>query len=113
MQATHLFITTDINDHRLIIAASGQLDVNSSPQLDTLLHEALSHPDKYTVILDLSELSYMDSVGIATIMKAHWMLGRSEHRFHIVLAPNSQPDRVMRLGDFNTVLHIIHALDEL
>ena len=49
---------------RAVVSASGELDAASAPELDAVLREQLAAGP---VVLDLSELTFMDSSGVRTL----------------------------------------------
>jgi anti-sigma B factor antagonist len=53
----------------------GELDMATAPELEGQLEEALSRPDA-TIMLDLSECEFIDSTGIALIVRAWQRLDR-------------------------------------
>jgi anti-sigma B factor antagonist len=53
----------------------GELDMSTAPELDRQLEAALSHPDA-SIMLDLSECEFIDSTGIALIVRAWQRLDR-------------------------------------
>ncbi len=59
----------------LAIAVHGELDMSTAPQLERALQEALSDPEA-SIMLDLSECEFIDSTGIALIVRAWQQLDR-------------------------------------
>jgi anti-anti-sigma factor len=57
------------------IVVRGELDMNTAPELQRLLDEAISSPDA-EVMLDLSACEFIDSTGIALIVGAWKRLDR-------------------------------------
>jgi anti-anti-sigma factor len=56
-------------DGAVVVAATGDLDIVTSPQLDSCLAEA--RRDAANVILDLSAVDFMDTSSLAVIV-GHW-----------------------------------------
>lgn len=56
-----------------VIRLTGELDVSTAPELDQVLEAAGGHGG--AVLVDLSELTFMDSTGIHTFIKAARSLG--------------------------------------
>jgi len=77
-----------------VLALSGELDVVSAPELDLCLNEVMAEaPDR--VVLDLSELAFVDSAGMSVLIKARQdaesagrtlVLGRPTEQVHRVFA---------------------------
>ncbi len=56
-----------------VIRLTGELDMSTAPELDQVLEAAVEHGG--AILVDLSELRFMDSTGIHTLMKAARSLG--------------------------------------
>ena len=54
----------------------GELDMNTAPELERQLEEALVRRDDASIMLDLSECEFIDSTGIALIVRAWQRLDR-------------------------------------
>ena len=57
------------------LAVRGELDMNTAPELEKPLEEALSEED-VSIMLDLSECEFIDSTGIALIVRTWQRLDR-------------------------------------
>ena len=77
---------------RVLVALSGELDVSSAPELERCLSEleAESHSD---VVLDLSELSFVDSAGISVLVKAKHQ-AEAKGRQLVLRGPPPQVQRI-------------------
>jgi anti-anti-sigma factor len=74
------------------IGLAGELDLSTAPELDRVLETAVEHGGP--VLVDLSELTFMDSTGINAFLKAARSLsGRG------CLILHGEQDRVGRLLD--------------
>jgi len=58
------------SDGEAVICLGGRVTIDSSPGLRKQLHVLLSQQSPPTLIVDLSELSYIDCSGIATLIEA-------------------------------------------
>jgi anti-sigma B factor antagonist len=63
IQVTH-------SDREAVISLRGRVTIDSSPGLRKELHALLGQQSPPTLIVDLSELSYIDCSGIATLVEA-------------------------------------------
>jgi anti-anti-sigma factor len=84
----------------LSFAVRGELDLNTAPALAGPLEEALSNADDASVLIDLSGCEFIDSTGIAMIVRAWQQLGHESNgqgrsRFAICCVN----DQVQRLLD--------------
>ena len=88
------------------IRLSGELDLSSAPELDRVLETAVEHGG--AVLVDLSELTFMDSTGINAFLKAALSLsGRG------CLVLHGEQDRVRRILDLVGADGSIHNLHRL
>jgi anti-anti-sigma factor len=89
------------------IRLSGELDMSSAAELDGVLGAAVEHGG--AVLVDLSELTFMDSTGINAFLKAALSLnGRG------CLVLHGEQDRVRRILDLVQVdgaIPNLHRLD--
>lgn len=56
------------------IAASGELELASMGALEALLEEIAERDDGTVLVLDLAELEFIDSCGMALLVRAHQRL---------------------------------------
>jgi anti-anti-sigma factor len=59
---------------RLVLAMAGEVDLATAPQLRSLLEEA-DHETTREVVLDLSDVTYMDCAGLTPMLAARARLG--------------------------------------
>lgn len=67
--ADGLEITADHGDESVLVRLHGRLSIDSSPRLRDQLLAMLRRPSPEAVIVDLTEVSYMDASGIATLLE--------------------------------------------
>ncbi|HEY5189133.1 MAG TPA: STAS domain-containing protein [Solirubrobacteraceae bacterium] len=89
-----------------IIAVSGELDLASSPVLDTELERAADSGSEL-LVLDLRRLDFMDSTGLSIIVKAHQRLAENGRVLSLVRGPQ----QVQRLLDLTGVAERIQLVD--
>ena len=80
---------------------SGELDLNTAPELEGPLEEALSADGDASVLIDLSECEFIDSTGIALIVRA-WQrvdrdaAARASGRL-VLCCSNDQVQRLLKI----------------
>jgi anti-anti-sigma factor len=74
------------------VQVTGELDIETSPQLERTLREPSSH----LVVLDLRELAFMDSSGVHTIVNASARARQLGRRLVLLRGP-PRVDRVFAL----------------
>ena len=92
-----------------LIHLTGDVDLNSSPQARTAILEALTR--NAALFVDLSQVTYMDSSGVASLVEGYQTARRQNLRFGLVaVAP---PVRgVLRLARLDRVFPIHTTLAE-
>src|SRR5947208_1651758 len=78
-----------------VLALAGELDLSSAPELERALEEASAQAVE-RLILDLAELSFMDSTGVSVLIRAKQ---EAEARGGVIAvrAPNGQVRRLLGL----------------
>ena len=90
------------------VTLSGELDMASAPEL----HEALSEAarDGVAVILDLSQLEFIDSSGLHTILSAYDRLDEANCRL-VLIAGGPQVQRIFEITDVGHRLEFVTGSD--
>lgn len=79
------------------VAVRGELDMSAAPQLESRLEEALSGPGT-SLVLDLTGCEFIDSTGIALIVRTWQRLQESGEGGRLVLCcVDDQVRRMLRL----------------
>ena len=105
-------IKSGYENGRLTIRLSGELDHHGArgamAALDGLIDQWLPHD----VFLELSELSFMDSSGIALILRTHKRMRELGGRAWVA-NPAAQPLRVIDAAGIDRLVPISHAVREV
>jgi anti-anti-sigma factor len=83
-----------------VVSLVGELDLSTIPRMELPLLGEVSHR---AVIVDLSALSFIDSSGMAVLIKA-FRAADDDRRMHTVIAPGSQVERVLRIAGIHRAL---------
>jgi anti-anti-sigma factor len=87
----------ELEDGVRVLTVCGELDMNTAPELQSHLEEALSDPDA-SLMLDLSDCEFIDSTGIALIVRAWQRLDRGGGQGRLVLCcVNHQVRRLLEI----------------
>jgi anti-sigma B factor antagonist len=90
-----------------VVSLAGELDLSTIPRMELPLLGEVSHR---AVIVDLSALSFIDSLGIAVLIKA-FRAAEGDRRMHTVIAPGSQVERVLRIAGIHRALPLFPDRD--
>jgi anti-anti-sigma factor len=92
-----------------IVAASGELDMLTVPQLRDAVQSALSK-DPTGLIVDLTQVDFLGSAGMQVLMEAHNQTGGTDTRFAVVAdgAATSRPLKITGIAD---LIELFTSLD--
>ena len=94
-----------------VVVFSGEIDLQSSPIAREILIKCFKKTGKTKVIVDLSEVSYIDSSGVASLVEALQAAKKSGGMF--ALAATSEPTRrVLELARLDKVFTMFDTVDE-
>jgi len=100
-----LDITVDDGEERAFVRLHGHLGIDSSPDLrDRLLAMLEGQPPK-TIVVDLTEVSYIDASGIATLLEA-LKIARSRQ---VTLCLKGLHGRIVRLFEATGLLALFET----
>ena len=92
-----------------VVAFSGEIDLESSPAAREILLKCFESTSN--VIVDLSEVSYIDSSGVASLVEALQAAKKNGSRFSLAAA--SEPTRrVLELARLDKVFTIYDTVDD-
>lgn len=100
--SAHLEISTRYCGRAVVLRLAGELDVNSTDNLDTAIQSALDR-DPQLLVLDLSALEYTDCGGLWVMVSAHRMLA-SQQRSLYVTGCRGAVQRLMQITGTDQVL---------
>ncbi len=113
MNAAQLVVSRHQEPQGTVVEAAGEVDLTTAPQLREELLGAVGDAEKCGVIVDLSKVDFIDSAGLALLVEARKRLFPEGRTLSILLAPGRQPERVLKLGRFDTIMTLAHHLSDL
>ena len=94
------------------ISVRGELDLSTAPELEGPLDEALDSGEG-SVLIDLSECEFIDSTGIALIVRAWQRLQSSDNgRALVICSHNDQVRRVLEITGLELSIPVHMTRDE-
>ncbi len=105
----HVDVRTD--GRTTVIAISGELDLATAPSLEQGLQDA-ENSGATLVILDLRRLAFIDSTGLAILVRAHRRAEESGRRFAVAKG-SSQVQRLLELAGLEQRLELIDSPEQL
>ena len=108
----HFRVETRKHDRAtVVLIASGELDLASSPALDEELRR-IGESDVEFVIVDLRELEFIDSSGLTVLVKASQRAAEAGKRFALVQG-GQQGERLLSLTGVADHLTVVDTPEEL
>jgi anti-sigma B factor antagonist len=95
----------------VVVIASGEIDLASSPELRAALYDPETQGE--TVMLDLREVTFMDSSGLGVIVGQHKRAREEGFRFCVAVDGAPEVLRILELSGLVSVLDIAEASDSL
>jgi anti-anti-sigma factor len=113
LNAAQLTVNNRPTDKGALIEAVGEVDLTTVNQLREPVLEAVNNGSKSAVIVDLSRVDFIDSAGLALLVEARKRLAPDARALHILLTPGRQPERVLRLGRFDTIMNLAYDFADI
>jgi anti-sigma B factor antagonist len=87
-----------------LVLVEGELDIATAPRLISVLNRAVQEALQ-SLVVDLSDVDFMDSTGLALLINAHRRLTRRRKGFAVVCPPGPLW-RVFEVTDMVDTLHV-------
>jgi anti-anti-sigma factor len=88
--------TAELDDGVRIVAVRGELDLSTATELEGPLDAAVDAGDA-SLLIDLTECEFIDSTGIALIVRAWQRLGDDGGGRVVICSPHDQVRRVLEI----------------
>ena len=95
-------ITVSSRDSALTIALSGEIDHHAARELMAQLDQAIAERLPAQLVLDMSGVAFMDSSGIAVLLRAHRRMGQVQGAMLVVNTP-AQAEKVFRAAGLERI----------
>jgi anti-sigma B factor antagonist len=102
-------VTSTDDGKTQVFALHGSLDIATSPTLRAALMEAAEHKG-HLLVVDLSQLDFLDSTGLGALIGAHKRAGEAEGAVRLV-AQEGQILRLLRITGLLDVFAVYPNID--
>lgn len=92
----------------LIVRLSGEIDLSNAHELQEHLETAL--PGSASVVIDLSEIAYLDSQGLRLIKQLVTRAGKEGTRLQLIAPPDTFPRQVLEMARMSDYIEIRDSL---
>lgn len=96
----------------VVVEVSGEIDLETAPALDTALRAALRDAGAGGCIADLTDVSFLGSIGLTTLLNATQAAERRREPLRIVVDSNRPVIRPIETTGLDEVLRLFHTIDE-
>ncbi len=101
--------SSDVDGLR-VLRVQGELDLGTAPALETALEDSLGIDSK-TIVVNLTECEFIDSTGIALIVRA-WQKREADGSGTVaVCCATDQVERVLRISGVDSTIPLFADLD--
>jgi anti-sigma B factor antagonist len=105
---TDLIPTARHEGDALFASVSGEIDLHNSPDLRTALLDMLIHNPVRRLVLNLSNVPYMDSSAIAVLVELLQRLRKSGGRI-ILVAPQPRVRGLLEIARLDTIFKLVES----
>ena len=113
MNAAQLAVKSRTTDKGALIEAQGEVDLTTAPQLREPLMQVVNEVRVGSVIVDLTQVDFIDSAGLALLVEARKRMAPEGRTLHVLLTAGRQPERVLKLGRFDTIMNLAYQLSDI
>jgi anti-anti-sigma factor len=108
---THLRFDTAVTDDVAVVTLTGELDVAGSAMLEAELERVAADADPAVLVLDLSQLDFMDSTGLRLVVTAD-QRARDDGRAFALVRGKEDVHRVFEITRMTDRLRFLDDADE-
>ena len=101
---TPLAVERSRTDGYELLTVEGELDIETAPRMLGALNEAIAETEG-PLVVDLTDVVFMDSTGLALLMNARRRVVKQGHGFAII-CPNGPIARVFEIADMVDSLRV-------
>jgi stage II sporulation protein AA (anti-sigma F factor antagonist) len=104
-------LRSELRDGVVCARIAGEIDMSNADELRAAVTESTPN-EAIGVVLDLSEIEYLDSAGIHLIFRLRESLRMRSQRLAIVIPEDSPVNDALRLAGLNRGPDVVQTLDE-
>ncbi|HUV06011.1 MAG TPA: STAS domain-containing protein [Armatimonadota bacterium] len=98
-------------DGALLVRAHGEVDLHSAPDFEHALQAGVERGGG-ALIVDLSDVAYVDSAGLSALVAAHRRLSARGAALYVIAPPERPVARVLGITRLDTLFHVCSSLEE-
>ncbi|WP_028648913.1 STAS domain-containing protein [Nocardiopsis sp. CNT312] len=106
-----LTISSTLNDAGRVLALNGEIDMATEHRFQEAVIDALSTQPSGRVVLDCTDLAFIDSSGLRVLIRAH-KTALSQQALLAVAAPADRVRRTLRVTSLDTRIPVFDSVSE-
>lgn len=99
-------------DGAVVVAVTGEVDLDTAPRLREAVAVALDEAASGTCVLDLTDVTYLGSAGLTALVDATREAASRREPLRIVVDANRPVIRPIEITGLDQVLHLYHSVEE-
>ncbi|WP_243753974.1 anti-sigma factor antagonist [Labedaea rhizosphaerae] len=107
-----LAVVRRIVDGALVVAAEGEVDLNTAPALNAAIARGIDQAGEGPCVVDLTGVSFLDSAGLTALLHATVYAEAHHRRLPIVVDSNRPVIRPIQVTGLDDNLALYHTVDE-
>ncbi len=112
MKAAELIVEEQQTEKGSVLKVVGELDLTTVTMLREPLLSQVSNKTG-DVVVDVRHVDFIDSAGLALLVEARKRLVAESRALYIVLTKGQQPERVLHLVRFDTIMKLVYSVDDI
>ena len=92
------------------VLLNGEIDLDTAPQLTATLDAAIRET-RGAFVIDLCDVSFLDSSGVSVLVRARALLGREE-RALLIICPPGPARRIFEVAGIDDLLDLFETRDQ-
>jgi anti-sigma B factor antagonist len=110
-----LDLVVDPAAHHIVITVRGEIDYFTADQLRRCLKHCVATIDSRVLVLDLTAVTYLGSVGLAILLETTDDLTQrssAPHSFRVIVDENKPVIRPIQIGGVQSMIRLHHDVDD-
>jgi anti-anti-sigma factor len=105
-------VDLSLRGKRLVASVAGEIDLATAPALVEAIESGLSKDRLTRVVVDLSEVAFLDSSGLNALVTLEKELGERGVELRLVSPADRVVRQVFEITCLTEILHVVESLDE-
>jgi anti-sigma B factor antagonist len=96
----------------MVVTVAGEVDMFTAPRLESAVGRALADPAVGMIVVDLTDVDFLDDAGLSALVTAHRAAERQDDPLRIVVDHNRPVVRPLQITGLERVLALYYDVAE-